>query len=736
MNSPTTPPEGAQITTTLAGRVTDESGASVAGARITAQNGSATTDANGLFFISNASVPSDRTFILAKKAGYFDGARAAIPTSNGVTYMQIMLASDAPIGSINAATGGTVNLAAGGSITLPPGGVVTSSGASYTGSVSVSAEHLDPGNGNFANLFAGDLTGQQTDGSQTELQSYGVIIAELHGSSGETLQPASGSPATLTMPIAAAEQATAPASIPLWYFDENLGMWKEEGTATKQGNSYVGTVAHFSFWNYDMQCPYGTITGTIVCNDVPIPGVVVNLGALVEGGQPYVVTDGSGRFTVRVVANSKLVILQVLANENNGIYWTNTPIVENVPANVTTDVGQIALSSPCPSYMTGTLKGCNNTPIPGMVLASWNGGMSYIFTTNGQFRLTAPSGDVVTLAATAASGDVAQPQTVTAGAQGAYIPVPDIVACNSQNDIKIDISGTFNGTAMTFSPDDSKLAVAASNGRDVILLDVATGTTTATLTSAFTNIIRMPPQNYGQTGKVEFSADGGTILTFETYGGFNIWKSDGSRVTPSTIQANSACLMRDGLSVIGSDNTHGTFQYTIASATYSASFAIPDSYTEVIGIAGNGSQFVVTASSKAYRWDIGANAKVSSFALPVSHDSSSSGTHVSFDGNILGIESNTMSFFNTQTGSTISTSNINPSYGISFGIDPDDAHFIGQYQSGMGNTVGLFNMTDGTPSHLFDAPASFGNSSGVAISHDGKLAAAAYPSEIRIWNVQ
>jgi hypothetical protein len=382
------------------------------------------------------------------------------------------------------------------------------------------------------------------------------------------------------------------------------------------------------------------------------------------------------------------------------------------------------------------LKGCNNTPIPGMVLASWNGGMSYVYTMNGQFRLTAPSGDVVTLAATAASGDVAQPQTVTAGAQGAYIPVPDIVACNSQNDIKTDIAGTFNGTAMTFSPDDSKLAVAASNGRDVILLDVASGTTTATLTSAFTNIIRMPPQNYGQTGKVEFSADGGTILTFETYGGFNIWKSDGSRVTPSTIQANSACLMPDGLSVIGSDNTHGTFQYTIASATYSASFAIPDSYTEVIGIAGNGSQFVVTASNKAYRWDIGTNAKVSSFTLPVSHDSSSNGTHVSFDGNILGIESNTMSFFNTQTGSTISTSNINPSYGISFGIDPDDAHFIGQYQSGMGNTVGLFNMTDGTPSHLFDAPASFGNSSGVAISHDGKLAAAAYPSEIRIWNVQ
>ncbi|MFI5202578.1 MAG: carboxypeptidase-like regulatory domain-containing protein [Candidatus Kapaibacterium sp.] len=85
VNSPTTPPEGANITTTIAGRVTDESGAAIAGVTITGQSGSATTDANGLFFIQNTSVPSERTFILAKKAGYFDGARAAIPTANGVT---------------------------------------------------------------------------------------------------------------------------------------------------------------------------------------------------------------------------------------------------------------------------------------------------------------------------------------------------------------------------------------------------------------------------------------------------------------------------------------------------------------------------------------------------------------------------------------------------------------------------------------------------------------------------
>ncbi|MER3463504.1 MAG: hypothetical protein C4329_02890, partial [Chitinophagaceae bacterium] len=31
--------------------------------------------------------------------------------------------------------------------------------------------------------------------------------------------------------------------------DETSGIWKEESTATKQGNVYVGDVKHFSFWN-------------------------------------------------------------------------------------------------------------------------------------------------------------------------------------------------------------------------------------------------------------------------------------------------------------------------------------------------------------------------------------------------------------------------------------------------------------------------------------------------------
>ncbi len=741
------PPEGAQITTTIAGRIVDESGAPISGVTVTEQTGSATTDANGLFFIANTSVPSERTFILAKKSGYFDGARAAVPTPNGVTYMQITLASNTPIGTVDATSGGMVSLPSGGSVSLLPGGVVTSSGTPYTGTVSVSAKHLDPSNGNFTGLFAGDLTGQQTDGSQTELQSYGVIVTELHGSNGETLQPAPGNPATLTMPIAASQQSTAPVSTPLWYFDETLGMWKEEGSATKQGSSYVGRVQHFSFWNYDMYCPYGTLTGVIVCNDVPIPGVVVNLGALVEGGQPYVVTDAAGRFKVRVPANSNAVQLQVLGSQNNGLYWTNNPITENIPANVTTDVGQIALSSPCPSYLTGRLVDCGGEPVAGMILASFHGGMSYVYSQDGNFTLFVGAGETVSIGATAGNGATAQPQTLTAGSQGSVVSMNDIVACNgTSSDVNRDISGSFSGSSLAFNSDGSQIAALSSATNQIAIYNVSSGTVTIQFTAA------------SAVASLQFSADGSKILALEGntwYQGklfanqFECWNTNGTKLTTTPVSANSGIFTKDGSGVIAW-TANGVIQYDLSTNTIVKTFSLPSPTwlngaptiewtSSVVGLAGNGSQLIAISNSAIYMWDLASDQSIDTIQVGSTGDSiiANYNSVLSPDGTIIGIyKLVSVAFYNTQSRTKISTGTIAVPSQYSYALVADDTRFIAQYQSGGGSSVGLFHITDGTSSYLFDAPASFGNSSGVAISSDGKLAAAVYANEIRIWNVK
>jgi len=63
---------------------------------------------------------------------------------------------------------------------------------------------------------------------------------------------ASDKKATITMPLSGLLSAAPPTSIPLWYFNESNGLWKQDGTATKTGNTYVGEVSHFSWWNCDL----------------------------------------------------------------------------------------------------------------------------------------------------------------------------------------------------------------------------------------------------------------------------------------------------------------------------------------------------------------------------------------------------------------------------------------------------------------------------------------------------
>ena len=78
-----------------------------------------------------------------------------------------------------------------------------------------------------------------------------MLLVELQGDAGERLQMMNAQTATLTWAIPASLQSAAPATIPLWYFNDSTGRWIEQGTASRLGNSYIGKVSHFSFWNCD-----------------------------------------------------------------------------------------------------------------------------------------------------------------------------------------------------------------------------------------------------------------------------------------------------------------------------------------------------------------------------------------------------------------------------------------------------------------------------------------------------
>lgn len=259
-------PAEQKVTANLQGRVLDESGTPVQGATVVSGGVTMQTDVNGVFSFSKISMSSRFGFVKVSKPGYFTGSRSIITNGGASNYVSIQLIPKTLKGSVAASAGGTVRIKDGDSVALPAGGIVNAATeATYTGNVKVYASYLDPTATDLYKYMPGDLRGVGKNGKETALQSFGMLAVELEGDGGEKLQITQGKKATLTFAIPGSLQASAPETIPLWYFNDSTGRWVEEGTAVRIGNSYVGQVGHFSYWNCD--APAATVNFKVHLKD-------------------------------------------------------------------------------------------------------------------------------------------------------------------------------------------------------------------------------------------------------------------------------------------------------------------------------------------------------------------------------------------------------------------------------------------------------------------------------------
>src|ERR1043165_2143536 len=181
---------GQTETTTIFGRIFDESGAPLSGVTVSAGTMTATTDANGLYVIKNAVVPKGRAIILAKKVGYFNGAKAETPSTTGTTRVELSMMTNEATYTIPAANDSKVSITGsnGATIKFTGNSFLKTDGSAYTGSVKVAARYLDPKNPSYFDFFSGDNLALSSAGNQVPLISAGVIRAQLQGASGEELK--------------------------------------------------------------------------------------------------------------------------------------------------------------------------------------------------------------------------------------------------------------------------------------------------------------------------------------------------------------------------------------------------------------------------------------------------------------------------------------------------------------------------------------------------------------------
>ena len=344
---------------TISGFITDGNDIAVKDASVKIGTSTVLSDKYGYFEVRNMQVIQNAAVVTVTKTGFFKGIKTFIAATNKGAFFRIKLISKIISGTLNSASGGLVNIAGGVQINFPANAfIITSTSASYTGTVNVAAYKIDPTSADLPRIMPGDLRGLNTDKQLQLLTSYGMAAVELTGAGGELLQMAPGKNATMTMPIPATIIASAPATIPLWYFDETIGLWKQEGTATKTGTNYVGDVSHFSFWNYDVPRNYVQFNCKVVNTaGQPIQNAYVKISLMSNpNNAAFGYTDSTGYVSGAVPNNAQLK-LEVFANANCGGLPTYTQNFFTTDGNVV--FGNVIINSiTYVATLNGSLKNC------------------------------------------------------------------------------------------------------------------------------------------------------------------------------------------------------------------------------------------------------------------------------------------------------------------------------------------------------------------------------------------
>ncbi len=453
------------ITAIITGRIINENGLPVSGALVKAGTAGTQTNINGEFILANATVVDKAAYVTVEKSGYFTGSRTFIARAAQKHYVEIELLPNTNAGTINATTGGTVTLANGSAVTLPANSVVVkSTGIAYTGTVQVALAWIDPTSDRLMRQMPGDLRGIDETSTEVGLQSFGMLGVELTGPAGEKLQVATGKKAILSFPLPTSIVGMAPATVPLWSFNEATGLWKQEGTATKSGSKYTAEVSHFSFWNCDAQFPTVQFSGTFTNQTgQPLRHALVKIKRTSVNSYTTGYTDTTGYVSGLVPKNESLV-LEVYGSSNCGQVLHSQNIG---PFSVNTNIGTVAvtLSSANTFTITGSAVTCSSTPVlagyVNVILGGFNTYRAPIV--NGNFTLSfsgcgATTQQVTYYAVDSTTAQQSAPVTTTVNTGANNLGA--ITACGTSTQRFVNF--TIDGVAYAItSPPDSTTAYAS-----------------------------------------------------------------------------------------------------------------------------------------------------------------------------------------------------------------------------------------------------------------------------------
>ena len=283
--------------------------ANLAGVTLRLGTRTTTTNEQGWYLFDQVDA-AEHVVVTAALEGYVGAAETLRVVAGAAYHVDVVMVPAPESQTVSVREGGTVG-GAGAELTIPPNAFVDASGRPVSGEVSITVAVVDPGAGAQAqDAFPGEFVGVQRDGQESPLESFGIFAVEAR-QAGAVLDLAPGVELGVRVPMGPSGVATAPASIALWSFDETRGRWQEEGTATRDGDTYRASLPHLSWWNFDVAyLPQTTCVEVCFEDDggVRVSGVQVrirmpSIRAAVTG---YTGLDGCVALNVRASADAVL----------------------------------------------------------------------------------------------------------------------------------------------------------------------------------------------------------------------------------------------------------------------------------------------------------------------------------------------------------------------------------------------------------------------------------------------
>ncbi len=301
------PPPGA--TGTISGVVSDLNGSVLSDVDVSIGSGAPVQTNEQGFFVLSGVAAGDVVVSLAAP-DYVTTHRNVTVLANQTTHLPEISLMDAITEVVDGAAGGTLDAGVGG-VTFPANAFVDADGEPYTGDVNVELAALAPQMDGFYAAFPGEFEGVRENGDVVPFVSFGIMDVNLmNADKSAPVHLAAGITAELTMDIPTALKASAPETMPMWYYDPATGRWIEDGEATLEGNTYVADVDHFTTWNWDVPLEsVCLIQGTVVdVNENPVADARVISQGVQSGLMDQAYTDASGNYSVRGIADETFVV--------------------------------------------------------------------------------------------------------------------------------------------------------------------------------------------------------------------------------------------------------------------------------------------------------------------------------------------------------------------------------------------------------------------------------------------